>query len=448
MSEIIGRHQELGILEEIYNSDESELLTIYGRRRVGKTYLISQFFKDKGVYFELTGTKDAKLHEQLFNFSAELSRVFYRGERRPSPDNWTEALDQLRCETLKIQSNEKIILFFDELPWLASRKSGFLQALEHFWNRYMSRNKNVIVIICGSAASWMIDNIIHNKGGLHGRITKRIRLLPFSLSETEEFLKARNINLERKQLIQIYMAMGGVAGYLKYVERGRSATQIINDLCFVPNGLLFDEFDILYRSLFDNYEVHVNVIKALSKPLSGLTKEKLLDKVGLKSGGTSSKIIEELVSSGFIAYIPAFGKKKIGGKYRLIDEYSLFYLVWIVDVSKTILEGRDKDYWLKKQATKAWTTWSGYVFENICLKHITKIKEALGLSGISTKESGWSYIPSNGKKESGAQIDLVIERADNCINLCELKYYNSEFAIDKEYAKKLENKKQIFPNHQ
>lgn len=443
MGRIIGRHHELRILEEIYGSNEAELLAIYGRRRVGKTYLISEFFKDKGVYFELTGTKDAKMHEQLINFAAELSRVFYQGIRSPSPANWTEALNQLRYEIEKVKSDEKIILFFDELPWLASQRSGFLQALEHFWNRYMSRNKNVIIIICGSAASWMIDNVIHNKGGLHGRVTKRIRLLPFSLSETEEFLGARNIDLDRKQLIEIYMAVGGVAQYLKYIERGKSATQVINDLCFTPNGPLFDEFDILYRSLFDNYESHVNIIKALSKSLSGLSKDELLDKVGLKSGGTSSKIIDELVKSGFIAYIPAFGKKKTGGKYRLIDEYSLFYLVWIVEVSKTVLEGKDKDYWIKKQTARAWTAWSGYVFESICLKHVAKIKAALGLSGISTKESGWSCIPKN-KKESGTQIDLVIDRADRSVNLCEIKYSNSEFTIDKEYAKKLGNKKHVF----
>lgn len=436
MGRIIGRYQELKILEDIYVSNDAELLAIYGRRRVGKTYLISEFFKDKGIYFELTGTKDAKMHEQLINFAAELSRVFHQGLRFPSPANWTEALNQLRNEIERVGNNKTIILFFDELPWLASRRSGFLQALEHFWNRYMSRNKNVIVIICGSAASWMIDNVIHNKGGLHGRVTKRIRLLPFSLSETEGFLKAQNIDLDRKQLIELYMAIGGVAQYLKYIERGKSATQTINDLCFIPNGPLFDEFDILYRSLFDNYESHVNIIKALSKTRSGLTKDELLDKVGLKSGGTSSKIIDELVKSGFVAYIPVFGKKKTGGKYRLIDEYSLFYLNWIAGVSKTVLEGKDKDYWIKKQNTKAWTAWSGYSFESICLKHIAEIKAALGLSGISTEESGWS--------EGGAQIDLVIDRADRSVNLCEMKYYNSEFAIDKEYAKKLENKKRIF----
>lgn len=444
MTSIIGRRQELKILEKIYGSGEAELLAIYGRRRVGKTYLISEFFKDKGVYFELTGTKDANMHEQLFNFATEFSHVFYHGEGKPTPANWTEALTQLRCEVEKISSSEKIILFFDELPWLTSRRSGFLQALEHFWNRYMSRKNNIIVIICGSATSWMIENIIHSKGGLHGRVTRKIRLLPFTLSETEEFLKKRNIDLDRKQLIEIYMSMGGVAQYLKYIERSKSAIQIINELCFVPNGLLFDEFDILYRSLFDNYENHVNIIKVLTKSYSGLTKDELLKKVGLKSGGTSSKIIDELVQSGFVAYIPAFGKKKSGGKYRLIDEYSLFYLVWIARVSKTILEGKDKNYWIKKQSSKAWTTWTGYVFEGICLKNIAKIKGALGLSGVSTVESGWSYIPSKNKAKNGTQIDLVIDRADSSINLCVLKYYNSEFTIDKEYAKNLEDKKRIF----
>lgn len=444
MNRIIGRYNDLKILENIYISNEAELLAIYGRRRVGKTHLISEFFKDKGVYFELTGTKDAKIHEQLINFAAELSRVFYPGERCTPPANWTEALNQLSYEVEKIKDNRKIILFFDELPWLASRKSSFLQSLEHFWNRYMSRNNKVIMIICGSAASWMIKNVIHNKGGLHGRVTRKIRLLPFNLSESEEFLKARNIDLDRKQIIEIYMAMGGVAGYLKYIERGKSAAQIINDICFPPNGPLFDEFYKLYRSLFDNYENHINIIKVLSKTLSGLTKNELLDKAGLKSGGTSSKIIDELVEAGFVAYVPAFGKKKVGGRLKLIDEYSLFYLVWIAEISKTILEGVDKDYWIKKRNSKEWVAWSGYAFESICLKHVNKIKAALGLSGVSTRESGWAYIPSKKKAERGAQIDLVIDRADNCINLCEMKYSDSEFTINQEYAKKLENKKRIF----
>ncbi|MFH1654445.1 MAG: ATP-binding protein [Pseudomonadota bacterium] len=444
MDQIIGRREELKTLENIYSSNEAELLAIYGRRRVGKTFLINKFFRDKGVYFELTGTKDAKAHEQLINFTAELSRVFLHGEKRAAPANWTEAFTCLRNEIEKIEEKRKIILFFDELPWLASQKSGFLQALEHFWNRYISRDKRIITIICGSAASWMIKNIIHSKGGLHNRVTKKIRLLPFTLSETEEFLNSRNINLDRKQITEIYMATGGVAQYLRYIERGKSATQVINDICFNRNGELFDEFDKLYRSLFGSYENHINIIKALSKKNSGLTKDELLKEVNLKSGGTSSKTIKELEEAGFIAYIPTFEKKKVSGRYRLIDEYSLFYLTWIVEAPNSSLEGVDKDYWIKKRTTRKWSTWSGYAFENICFKHITKIKAALGISGVSTLESSWSYTPPNQSKTKGAQIDMIIDREDNCINLCEMKYYNSEFTIDKGYAEKLMNKKNTF----
>lgn len=444
MSAIIGRGEELKILERIYKSGEAELLAIYGRRRVGKTHLISNFFGEKGIYFELTGIKDAKLHEQLANFSNEFSSVFLKGERRASPAGWTEAFIQLKDEIEKTDKSKKVILFFDELPWIASQKSGFLQALEHFWNRYASRNRRVIAVICGSAASWMIKNVIGGKGGLHNRVTKRMRLLPFTLSETEEFLRARNIDLDRKQVIELYMAIGGVAQYLKCVERGKSAAQAISDICFNKDGELFGEFERLYRSLFEHYENHVGIIKALASTSTGLAKNELLKKAGLKSGGTSSKTIKELEEAGFIAYVPVFGKGKSGGKYRLADQYSLFYLNWIEKANLTSFEGAIKDYWIKKRGSKSFDAWAGYAFENICFNHSSKIKSALGVAGVSTIESAWSYIPPKGSKEDGAQIDMIIDRADNCINLCEMKYCNTEFVIDKDYSKKLKAKKDVF----
>lgn len=441
---MVGRREELKILEKIYNSNEAELLAVYGRRRVGKTYLISEFFRDKGIYFELTGTKDAKMQEQLINFSSEFSRVFLRGERNPSPANWTEALSQLKTAIDKLGGNKKVILFFDELPWLASQKSAFLQALEHVWNRHLSRNKQIIVIICGSAASWMITNIIHNKGGLHNRVTKKIRLLPFTLSETEEFLKSRNIDLDRKQITELYMATGGVAQYLKYAQRGESAAQIINNMCFNKDGELFGEFERLYRSLFDNYENHLKIIRALSISSTGLTKNELLKLTRLRSGGGSSKLINELEESNFIAYIPAFNKRKTTGKYILLDEYSLFYLTWIDKLPRSGLEAPGSDYWLKMRSSRSWSAWSGYAFENICFRHMTKIKTALGIAGINTVESGWSYVPAKNSEEKGAQVDMLIDRADNCINLCEMKYYDTEFLIDRDYATALKNRKDIF----
>ena len=344
----------------------------------------------------------------------------------------------------KVEEGKKIILFFDEVPWLASPRSKFLNALEHFWNRYISRNKNVIMIICGSSASWIIRNIINNKGGLHGRVTRKIRLLPFTLLETEKYLKSRYIELDRKQIINIYMAMGGVPKYLSYIARGKSSAQIINEVCFSLNGGLYNEFDNLYKSLFENYEHHIAVVKALAKAIDGLTKEELLDKVNLASGGSSSRIIEDLVDAGFLIYVPSFNKKKVGGIYRLIDEYSLFYLTWIADNPKIGLESVDSEFWIKQHNTSKWHAWSGCAFESLCLKHIQKIKKALGISGISTIESGWRYLPKKSADQKGAQIDLVIDRADKCINLCEMKYSDVEFVIDKAYVEKLHNKRQVF----
>lgn len=442
---IIGREQELAILQEVFDSTEPQFLAVYGRRRIGKTFLISEFFKNKGVYFEITGMKEGTMTEQLFQFAYEFSRQFNAGNRITPPQNWAQALNLLHEAIEKIEKGKKIILFFDEVPWLASPRSKFLNALEHFWNRYISRKKNVILIICGSSASWVIKNIINNKGGLHGRVTRKIRLLPFSLLETEKYLQSRHIELDRKQIIDIYMAIGGVPKYLSYITRDKSAAQIINELCFSLNGGLYNEFDNLYKSLFENYEQHIAIVKALAKAVYGLTKDELLKKVKLKSGGYSSKIIEDLIDAGFLVYIPSSSAKKVGGLYRLIDEYSLFYLTWIVDRNKIGFESIDESFWIKKQGSSKWRTWSGCAFESLCLKHIVKIKKALGISGISTMESGWRYLPSSKAKQlGGAQINLVIERSDKCINLCEMKYSDGEFVIDKPYLQILQNKKRVF----
>lgn len=439
---IIGRHEEQKILKKVLQDPQPQLLAVYGRRRIGKTFLISEFFKDKGVYFEITGIKDGSLQEQLFQFSYEFSRQFRGGEPIETPKSWAQAFHLLNEAIESLKQREKIILFFDEVPWLASRRSRFLNALEHFWNRYLSRTKNLVLIICGSSASWVIRNIINNKGGLHGRVTQKIRLLPFSLSETEEYLKAFHIDLDRKQIIDLYMALGGVPKYLAYASRGKSSAQIINETCFSLNGALHNEFHNLYRSLFENYTHYITVVKALAKKREGLTKEELLQETRFSSGGGSTKIIEDLVDAGFILYVPAFQKKKAKGFYRLIDEYSLFYLTWMAESSSFGLENIDPEFWIKKQGTAKWRAWSGYAFESVCFKHIQKIKHGLGIEGVSTIESGWHYV--GGKGTLGAQIDLVIERADNCINLCEIKYTDSLFTIDKSYEENLKAKKRIF----
>jgi len=441
---IFGREPEQKELQKLYNSEEPAFLAVYGRRRIGKTHLIRYFFKDKGLFFHLTGIRHASREIQIQNFVNEFSDHFRKGKEVSKPSDWFDAFQMLRKEIEQLPKNMKKILFFDELPWLASPRSLFLQALDHLWNRYLSDIPNVILIVCGSAASWMIDHVINSRGGLHGRVTKEIRLLPFTLSETEQFLQAKGMRFDRKQIIELYMCIGGVAKYLTYLERGKSAAQMIGELCFSYNGPLVAEFHKLFRSLFDHHEDHVAIVRALAKKRSGLTYQNIMESTHLSTGGTLTKRIEELIQSGFVARMPLFDKGKQSHRYMLIDEYSLVHLTWNANVSAADVQGRGADYWLKQRNQPTWKTWTGHAFEALCLKHIDNIKSALGLSAVHTTTSKWRFIPSNHAQGVGAEIDLVIDRADHCINLCEVKFYDDVFTVDKSYAETLRRKRSCF----
>ncbi len=437
---ISGRAPESRILEKLLHSKEAQLIAVYGRRRIGKTHLIREFYRNKGVYIQFTGVQDAHENEQLANFHDELSSIFNSLANKRAPENWREAFKRLVDSIKPIVKNQRIILFFDEVPWLAKR-TQFLKALEYSWNQHLATMPNIIVVLCGSIASWMIKYIIQNKGGLHGRLTAKLHLHPFTLSQTEQFLSDRGINLAREQVAELYMALGGVAQYLKAVPIGVSPAQAIQELCFSPQGLLFREFFPLYRSLFEHSEKHVEVIMQLAKHRFGLTLTEILEETNMSSGGTSTRILRELEESGIILQIPDVGKKKRGGKYRLMDEYSLFYLQWIKEIGNPILSGIDNNYWHLQQQSQRYAVWAGYAFENLCLRHIQKIKQALGLGAVNTKEGGWQ---GSSEPEGKAEIDLVIERADRCINLCEMKFRMERLHIDKKLAEQLERKRRIF----
>ncbi len=441
-SPVFARVRELKVLQQLFDSGKPEFLAIYGRRRIGKTFLIREFFKNKGLYFALTGVKDASVKKQLKNFTAEFTRVFGLSEDYEPPKNWFEAFEQLRKGLASIKGSERMILFFDELPWLATPRSGFLQDLDHFWNRHLSEDNRVILVVCGSAASWMIRKIVRNKGGLYGRLTAQIRLLPFDLKETEEFLQHQGMTLNRKAILDIYMAIGGIPKYLTYIRKGQSAMQIVGQLCF--DGPLADEFDELYASLFERHHRHVSIIKALAEHPGGLIKSQIAKATGLSAGGGMNMVLEELEQSGFILAINDFGKQKKESRYRLIDEYSLFYLKWGQKAKESNLRTQDDTFWVSVFNSPLGQAWAGYAFEMLCLKHLSNIKKALGIAGILTNASGWTYRPPKDSRERGVQIDLLIDRADNCINLCEIKYRNEEFVINKAYDKELREKKAIF----
>ena len=439
MEKLIGREDEIKVLERLYKSKSAEFLAVYGRRRVGKTFLITQHFKNKGVFFEVTGTPNATTQEQLSNFHDELCSLFNKKTKRPK--TWSEAFLQLKEAIKEIHSSQKVIIFLDELPWLAPKRSRFLQALDYYWNRHFSRMPNVLLIVCGSSAFWMVSQIINNKGGLYGRLSAHLRITPFSLGTTEQYLQSRGIDLPRSQVCEIYMVTGGVPKYLSFLEPGQSAAQSIHSLCFTPQSPLVGEFYKLYHSLFKNPAPHFLIVQTLAKKHYGLTRLSLLQETKLKNTGRTSEVLTELVESGLIGLKPEMGKKAREVRYYLSDEYSLFYLHWIEPVKMNILQGVDANYWLQYQNTQSWRIWAGYAFENLCFKHLPKIKEALHIGAVTTTASYWKSL-KNGKKE--IEIDLVIDRADQSINLCEIKYYRDSFEMDSSYAKEILLKKEIF----
>jgi AAA+ ATPase superfamily predicted ATPase len=438
---VIGREREKQVLKKLYLSKSAEFLAIYGRRRIGKTYLVRNYFKDKGVFFEITGSFNSKTKEQLENFHTEFSALFDKEENKSPPKNWREAFNRLKNSVKNIEGEQKIILFFDELPWLSSSKSGFLSALDYAWNRHFSAMSNVLLIVSGSAASWMISHVVNNTGGLYGRLSAHLRLLPFTLAETDIYLRSRGIEISKKQICEIYMATGGIPKYLSYVEGGLSALQNIHQLCFMPQSPLLTEFYKLYYSLFQNAEIHLQVMKALANKRRGMSRSELLKASKLTNSGQTSQVLRELEESGFIASLPELGKKTRGARYYLNDEYTLFYLKWIEPNKGSLLRGVEKEYWIKKQSDPSWRSWAGFAFESLCLKHVPQIKEALQIGGVSTLSGYWKS-DLNGRKE--VEVDLVIDRADQCMNLCEIKFCSSEYVVTKSYAEDLIQKKALF----
>lgn len=442
---IIGRQQEKSLLKEIYERSSPDFLAIYGRRRVGKTYLIRNYFSaNHGIYFEITGLKDGTLAQQLKLFTEKFSEFFMQGLPLQPPRNWLDAFKLLTTALKKIPAGKKIVLFFDELPWLAAPKSGFIQALDRYWNTEWSLINNMKLIVCGSAASWMLNQLIHAKGGLHNRLTNVIALRPFSLGETAEYLKSKNINLNQKQILELYMIIGGVPHYLNSVTRGLSAAQNINKLCFQKDGLLFNEFSKLFSSLFNDSEAHYEIIRIIAKAREGLSRDEILQKSTLsKSGGMFKSRLSELEEAGFIASFTPYGKSKKGTYFRIIDEYILFYLKWIEPIANKLnLNTKSTSYWESKAQTQTWKSWSGYAFEAVCLKHIEQIKFALGIQVIASEIGSWRHIPK--QEEQGAQIDLLIDRADSIINLCEIKYCQGQYTLTKKYANELLRKLTTF----
>jgi uncharacterized protein len=429
-SNLIGRRKPQERFQKLLKSKKSEFLAVYGRRRVGKTFLIKEYFKYQ-FDFSITGMANATTEQQLFNFDTELHRQSKLVFDAPA-GNWLIAFQRLREHLETIRKDGKLIVFIDELPWMQTHGSDFLMGLEHFWNTWATHRKDVLLIVCGSAASWMLTEVINGAGGLHNRVTAQMKIEPFSLGETEELLLSKGCQLDRYRIIQLFMCCGGIPFYLDAVEAGKSAAQAIQDLFFEKSGLLRNEFHNLYRALFKRHYVYEKVVEALSTKTYGMHRNEIIQVSGLKSGGTLTKVLMDLEESGFITSYPSLDRKQRNTIFRLSDYYTAFYF--------RFLQKPQSSNWLQLIDHPIHRVWQGFTIEQVCLDHVMQIKKALGISGIQAEQAAW-----RGTTEGrGAQIDLLIDRRDHVVNICECKFHLDTFSISKDYADQIRSKISVF----
>ncbi len=435
---MIGRKKEIERIERLLQSERSEFLAVTGRRRVGKTYLIDSVLRSN-YCFEMTGIQNATLKTQLFNFATKLAEC--SGTELRVPENWQIAFLYLSNYLKTLDKNQKKVIFIDELPWIATAKSGFIQFIAHFWNDYLSKEKHFILVICGSATSWISQKIINDTGGLHNRVTENIHLYPFTIAETQAFLQAKGLHFSPQEATKLYMTLGGIPFYLENIRKGESYAQTIERLCFMPTGILYNEYDNLFKALFTNAELHQQIVGVLATHHYGMSHQEILDKLDKKqANGSYQRAIEELIISDFVVETSPFGKKKRGATYRLIDEFSIFYHRFMKQ-NRKFTQGM----WLQLSENQSFKIWTGLAFETFCYKHIDAIKQALGIASVYAEIHSFQLTASS--EMEGVQIDLLIDRKDNCINLCEIKFYNAPFTITKDYFQQLLTKKERFVTH-
>ena len=431
---IVGRKKERKELLEAYKSQYSEFVAVTGRRRVGKTFLIREVF-DYKFAFQHSGLANQKTKVQLQEFRASLLRCGMK--KCKVPEDWFEAFHLLGDFLSSLPEGKKVV-FIDELPWMDAPRSQFVSALEHFWNGFASARKDILLIICGSATSWIINNVFRNHGGLHNRVTHRIHLQPFTLRECELYAKSLHLSISRYEILECYMVLGGIPFYWSLLERGMSISQNIDNLFFNKNGKLRNEYNDLYNSLFKNPEPYIKIVSVLGTKKSGMTREQLIAEPEIASSGQLTRVLEDLENCGFIRKYNLLGIKRSKYIFQLIDNYTLFYYKFVMNS-----DAHNKGFWSANIKTTLRNAWEGLAFERVCFEHVEHIKFALGISGIAAHVYTWQTKGSD-TMERGAQIDMVIDRADNVASLCEMKYSTVKYEITKDDDDSMRHKSEAF----
>lgn len=441
---VVGRKREIALFKECLKTPKSEFVVVYGRRRIGKTFIINESLS-KNFVFKATGIFGLSRSEQIKNFHSAMHKWF--GEEliseckaKKCPKDWMDTFNVLeRLLTAMPQTKHgKKVVFLDELPWMDTQRSGFIAALEHFWNSYAAWTHDIILVVCGSAASWIVNKVINNKGGLHNRLTRLIHLQPFTLAETEQFLRGKGIRWNRYDVAQCYMSMGGIPYYLDNIPaEAYSYPLAIDKMFFSQDGILRGEYDLLYKSIFTNSGFYEVIVETLAKKKMGMTLTELSAAAKILRGGNITAYLDNLERCGFIRKYNLYGNRKKGAIYQLIDLYTLFYLQFVKENVSM-----DGPHWQTMIDTPGRRAWAGYAFELLSLMHIRQIRSALGFSAVNCSVSTWRT--SGTDEHEGAQIDLVIDRRDQVINLCEMKFANAKYTIDAKYEETLRNKINAF----
>lgn len=435
IDKLIGRKREWEELEWAVGSNRSELVVMYGRRRIGKTFLVRRFFND-AYSFHYVGAHKQKRSTQLKNFREALLSFSGRQDI-PLLTSWHDAFLQLAAYLETCKEKRKIV-FFDEMPWIDTKGSEFVDELEYFWSNWVQNRDDIVFVACGSATSWMKDKLEDNQGGLHNRITHRIYLRPFYLSECKAYLIEHGFDWDDYQILQCYMLFGGVPYYLSLMRPYLSLAQNVDSLVFRRGGDLSDEFKELYSALFNKADRYIAIVKLLSTKREGFTRSEIEEGTGY-SGGGLTKMLENLERCDFIVSYVQFGNKSKLTLFRLADFYTLFYFRYIENNHT-----RDEQYWQHHFADRSVASWQGFTFEEVCLRHLPHIKKGLGISGMSTEASSWRFVPSKGDERKGAQVDLVIKRADKLIHLVEMKFSETRYTVTKAYQEQLIERKALF----
>lgn len=438
---VIGREREMDELQRSLESERSEFVIVYGRRRVGKTYLVDNFFNYE-YDFSFVGGHRLTKQKQLRNFAKAMKKYAHLA-RQPKYASWDDAFDALEDFIDGLPDDKRKVIFIDEMPWIDTPQSEFVDALETFWNGWAARRRDIMFVASGSSTSWMMDKLVDNQGGLHGRITNNIYVRPFTLHETEQYMQSRGAAWDRYQLLQTYMIIGGIPFYYSLLNVKESLVQNVDRLFFRKNGELRTEFDELYSALFTNADKYTTVVKLLNDKREGMTREEIEEKSGMNKA-ILSIVLRNLERSDFILRYSQFGNKSKGAIYRLVDFYTLFYYRFIDGFN-----AQDEEWWSHNFQSAAIESWQGLSFELLCLLHLAQIKQKLGISGIATAASSWRYIPlkknkKDEKKEKGTQIDLLIDRGDRVINLCEMKFSVKPYYISENYERTLRDRMSIF----